>query len=136
MLVADTSGILAALNSNDSAHARVRAALEREVGRIIVPELVLAEVDYLTLKHLGQDAEEAFIEDVLAGAWSREPLLDGDLRRALEVIRHHAEHEVGLVDSTIVATAERLRVTRVLTLDRRHFSMFRWWGKKAPTIVP
>jgi predicted nucleic acid-binding protein len=136
VLVADTSGVLAALNADDAAHERVRVTLEREVGRIVVPALVLAEVAYLALKHLGQAAEEAFVEDVLAGAWSREPLLDSDLRRALEVLRRHAEHEVGLVDASIVATAERLRVTRVLTLDRRHFSMFRLWNKKAPTILP
>jgi predicted nucleic acid-binding protein len=136
VLVADTSGILAALNANDGAHERVRETLEREVGRIVVPELVLAEVDYLTLKHLGQAAAESFIEDVLAGGWSREPVLDADLRRALEVIRRHADQQVGLVDASIVATAERLRVTRILTLDRRHFSVFRLWNKKAPSILP
>ena len=136
MLVVDTSGILAALNSEDAAHERVRAILEREPGRLAVPELVLAEVDYLALKHLGQAAEEAFLEDVLAGAWSREPLPDTDLRRALEVIRRHADHQIGLVDASIVAVAERLRVTRILTLDRRHFAMFRLWNKRAPTIVP
>jgi predicted nucleic acid-binding protein len=136
LLIADTSAILASLNENDRAFQSVRAVLDNEKGRLVVPELVLAEVDYLTLRELGRQAEEAFLEDVLAGAWSREPLTDADLGRSLEVIRRYSEHEVGLVDASIVATAERLRVVRILTLDRRHFRTFRLWDRKSVTVVP
>jgi len=51
-LIADTSGLLAAINRRDAAHESVRRAIESET-LIVVPELVIAEVDYMLLSHLG-----------------------------------------------------------------------------------
>ncbi len=135
-LIADTSGILAAVNRGDAAHEAVRGVIDSERGALVVPELVIAEVDYLILRHLGRAAEEAFLEDVLAGAWAREPVRDEDMVRAVEVLKTYRDHDVGIVDALIVALAERLQIERVLTLDHRHFRSFRLWGRKSVNIVP
>ena len=135
-LIADTSGILAAANAGDAAHEAVREAIAAEPGTLIVPDLVIPEVDYLILRYLGRAAEEAFLEDVLAGAWAREPLRDEDMYRAFDVLKKYRDHDVGIVDAVIVAVAERLHVERILTLDHRHFRSFRLWGRKPVTIVP
>ncbi len=136
VLVADTSGILAAMNANDAAHASVRDALEKEVGALIVPDLVIAEVDYLVLKILGRVAEEAFLADLASGAWRREPFTDADLARVRALIRTYRAHDIGVVDASIIATAERLDADRILTLDRRHFRTLHLRGKWAPTLLP
>src|SRR5438477_532166 len=44
--------------------------------------------------------------------------------------------EIRLVDASIVAIAERLRVTRLLTADRRHFSLIRPRHCPALELVP
>jgi uncharacterized protein len=136
VLVADTSAIIASLNRADAAHLSVRAALEAERGRLVVVDYVIAEVDYLALKYLGRDAEEAFLDDVLAGGWSRKVALAGDIARVLELIRRFREHEIGIADAALLAVAERLNVRRILTLDRRHFSAFKFRDSKPLQLLP
>ena len=136
MLIVDTSGVLAALNRADSAHEAVRDAIEAEHGPLIVPELVIPEIDYLVLQHLGRKAERAFLADLLSGFWMREPLEEVDLVRAVALLKRYREHDIGIVDTSIVATAERLRSDRILTLDRRHFRTFRMRDRKSFTLLP
>ena len=72
MRIADTSAILVSLDATDPAHEAVKNVLESERGDLVIPELVIAEVDYLCMRDLGRDAEEALLADVLevAGAAS------------------------------------------------------------------
>jgi uncharacterized protein len=48
----------------------------------------------------------------------------------------YADSALGLVDASIIALAERPRITRVLTLDRRHFRFVRPRHCTAFEIVP
>lgn len=59
-----------------------------------------------------------------------------DLARCIELIEQYADSAIGLVDASLVAIAERLRIRRVLTLDRRHFLMFRPRHCDAFEVVP
>ena len=45
-----------------------------------------------------------------------------DLIRVNQIRRHYADLPLGFVDASIIALAERYRIQRVLTLDRRHLS--------------
>jgi len=135
-LIVDTSGVIASMNRNDAAHRSVSAALQAEAGPLILPVLVIAEVDYLALRYLGQRAEETFLEDVSQGAFAREELRDEDLDRGLEIIRRYSSHKIGIVDATLVALAERLNIDRVLTLDFRHFRTLKIRDRRPFTIVP
>jgi len=51
-----------------------------------------------------------------------EPLETEDITRAAMLVEKYSDLELGFVDATVVATAERLDATEVLTTDRRHFS--------------
>ena len=44
--------------------------------------------------------------------------------------------DVGFVDASIVATAERLRITAMATIDRRHFASIRPRHTAAFTLLP
>ena len=48
-----------------------------------------------------------------------------DLERVNQILEQYADSQLDFVDAVIVAIAERLRITRVLTLDRRDFSIMR-----------
>ena len=48
-----------------------------------------------------------------------------DLERVNQILEHYADSQLDFVDAVIVAIAERLRITRILTLDRRDFSIMR-----------
>lgn len=51
--------------------------------------------------------------------------LPADIARALELDARFGELDLGLVDGTVAAIAERRRVYRVLTTDRRDFGTIR-----------
>ncbi len=125
MILVDTSGLVALLDRGEREHERVQGALSDPAEPLVTIDLVLAEADYLILTRLGRSAERDFVEQLLDGVFLREPLSDGDLRRAHEIADRFHDHDLGLTDASLMAVAERLRARGVLTLDRRHFAPFR-----------
>ena len=127
-LVADTGAILAIYDADDKHHRRVLHAIKREKGPIIVPTAILAETDYLLRRFLGIEAEIDFVDGVLAGAYTLEPLTAPDLRRCRELISLYRNLDLGLADASVIATAERLAIRRILTVDERDFRIIRARG--------
>jgi len=107
-LVADSGALYALYDADDSHHAAVRQVLEAERGPIIVPTAILAEVDYLLREFLGVDAELDFLSGISEGAYTLETLTSVDLARCQELIALYRDLDLGLADSCIIATAERL----------------------------
>ena len=109
-LILDTGGWLMAL----AGRAPWSEAME-DAGRLFVPGLVLAEVDY----HLRHRRREMWriLDEVSSGEYAYEPPTTADLRRAIEIDRKFASAELGIVDASIAALAERLGIRRVLTTD-------------------
>ena len=48
-----------------------------------------------------------------------------DYLRCGEILRQYSDADLDFVDALIVAVAERLNITRLLTLDRRDFQIIR-----------
>lgn len=130
-LLLDTSGILVLLDRKHPLHPAAREVLQ---GQILVPITVLPEVDHLGRKHLGPEPVERFLRGLLRGEGVLLPLGARELERSLELMALHPE--VGFVDASLVALAERYRVRRVLTLDRRHFGRFRPKGLGYLEVLP
>lgn len=92
--------------------------------RLIVPSLILPEIDYLS-RRLPGGAMRAFMSSLLTQEFEYYELDLPDLQRANEIMNQYADANVGLVDAAVVAVAKRLNINRILTIDQRHFSMFR-----------
>lgn len=120
-IVADSGALYALYDADDANHAGVRRVLEGERGPIIIPTVILAELDYLLREFLGVDAELAFLEGVANGAYTLEPFSSADLARCRELIAGHRDLDLGLADTAVMATAERLGVRQILTVDERDF---------------
>jgi len=92
---------------------------------VIVPALVLAEVDYFLRENRG--AMRKLIAEIFdrTTRYEYELPLPSDIVRALEFDAKFKELNLGLVDGTVAALAERRRVYRVLTTDRRDFGTIR-----------
>lgn len=125
MIVLDTSGLLALLDRGEPDHARAMRAIAAHRGPLVAIDFVLAETDYLVLRRLGRRAERNFVDQLLQGVFLREPLAEADLRRAREIALRFGDQDIGLTDAAVMAVAERLGTSRVLTLDLRHFAPFR-----------
>lgn len=115
----DTGPLVAAIDRSDKHHSRCAALLERLEGRRLVPTTVLVEVCWLLEER--PDVEAAFLESVAAGEFELIAITDDDLLRMAELVRSYADLPLGAVDASVIAVAERLNLTDVATLDRRHF---------------
>jgi predicted nucleic acid-binding protein len=121
--IVDTGPLVAAADSDESPHAACLAVLERGDLIPVIPSLVIAEAGYLIGQRLGASGESKFLHEI--STWEIEPLTPADLRRSAELIARYADLGLGTTDAAVVATAERLGATTIITLDRRHFSVVR-----------
>ena len=120
----DTGFLPAVIDADDNLHSACTAALEAEPAPLL-PDVVLPELAYLILRELGYRALATFLRSVAAGELVQVKSIAQDLTRAAELLEKYADSRVDFVDCVIVALAERLNLTKVLTVDRRHFTLFR-----------
>ena len=107
------------VDADDRHHAASLDLLERHPGPLLVPILVVAEVAYLIATRLGVEPEVRFLGDLAAGTLIPEPVLAGDWLRVAELTARYGDLPLGTVDASVVATAERLEIAEIATLDRR-----------------
>lgn len=124
-VIADTGPLYALVDADDEWHERAVEWWRANREPIVVPVCVLPEVCYLLQARISLEAESAFIRAVAKGEFIVEPLEPEDITRAAMLMGKYADLGLGFVDATVIATAERLDVTEVLTADRRHFSAVR-----------
>lgn len=124
-LLIDTGFLYALLNRTEQNHERVLAVTQTIHEPVILPVPAITEVAYLLLRDVGSEAVADFVANLNATDLILESPQAADYVRAAEVIRKYADARVDFVDALIVAIAERLSITRILTLDVRHFAMFR-----------
>jgi predicted nucleic acid-binding protein len=126
-IVADTGGLLRALASTKSGKASFPEFEEAltTASAVIVPGLVLAEVDYFLREN--RTAMRKLVAEIFdpGTRYEYELPLPTDIIRALELDARFKELGIGLVDGTVAAVAERRKVYRVLTTDRRDFGAIR-----------
>lgn len=90
-----------------------------------MPTLVITEVAYLAETRLGSEAEVRLLGDLAAGTLSVEPVAASDWLRIAELVARYRDLPLGTVDASVVAAAERMDITEIATLDRRHFGVVR-----------
>lgn len=98
----------------------------RLAGReLLVPPPVVAEVAFM-LDKLGRTrAEAAFVRAIGRRDFVLAELSAHDFVRIGELIEQYADLRLGTTDASVIALAERLNISEVATLDRRHFTVVR-----------
>ena len=87
---------------------------------LVVPDTVAVEVDYFVRSRLGAMPARHFLRALADGAHSLAFLTPGLLRRAVEIDAQYADLDLGLVDASVMAIAERHDLP-ILTFDFAHF---------------
>jgi uncharacterized protein len=135
-LILDTSALLAALDGADPDHGPCAELIGGAGENLIVPALVLAELDYWCHKRLTAKVWLAFLEDVLGGAYEVASPTHGDLERCQALQHTYADLEVGVVDASVLALVERMGEPKLATLDHRHFGTMRPQHVGALELLP
>lgn len=124
-ILIDTSILVAATYSKDSNHQAARKFLTTHAREIrIVSAPVLVELFFLIRARMDYGQAITAVDATIA-AFKIEPLISVDFKRMTQIMRLYQSAELDYVDTSVVALAERLNITRVATFDRRDFVIFR-----------
>lgn len=121
----DTGAVYAIADRRDSWHERVDHFVRTTREELFVPVSVIPEACYLLHAHLSPKAELTFVSACASGEVKVKNLVHRDLVRVGEILAQYADAKLGFVDASVMALAERLDIERILTVDRRDFSLFR-----------
>ena len=135
-LICDTGPLYAAMDRADQDHDACARLLETTHEQVIVPSPVLMELDWLAGQRLHPDAFLSFLADLEASRLRIVDVQAQDYRRVIELLDRYRDLPLGFVDAAVLAVVERLKETKLATLDRRHFSIVRPRHAPALRLIP
>jgi predicted nucleic acid-binding protein len=137
LILIDTGVILAVADASDVDHERCEDLLgDYRPEELLVPATVIVESSWLIEDRLGPRAEAAFLRAIVSHELKRVDLADRYWERIAELVETYSDLRLGLVDASIVALAERLRVTTIATLNHRDFTVVRPAHVQAFDLLP
>jgi predicted nucleic acid-binding protein len=118
----DASPLIALFDTSDEAHERCVAALGAFPGTFITTWPVLTEALHFIDRPRDRNLLWNF---VLSDVVRLHDIPATDLGRIRLLMEQYADLPMDFADASLVIAAERLKVFRVFTLDRRGFGVFR-----------
>ena len=85
---------------------------------------------------MGPQAEVTFLKSSGEDGFHIAELEDQDIQRMAELVETYVDLPLGIVDAAVITIAERLRLTEIATLDRRHFMVVRPRHTTAFVLLP
>ena len=122
-VLVDAGPLVALLDRSDSDHASCQETLGSLRGFLGTVWPVLTEAMYLLRGY--PMAQEALWEMIEVGAVEMLPLTVDDIPRMKELMRKYRDLPMDLADAALVRVAEREKLRRIFTLDRRDFQIYR-----------
>ena len=122
-VLVDAGPLVALLDRSDSDHASCQQTLISLTGSLGTVWPVLTEAMYLLRGY--PVAQEALWEMIETGAVELLPLGRDDVPRMKELMRKYRDLPMDLADAALVRVAEREKLRRIFTLDRRDFQIYR-----------
>jgi predicted nucleic acid-binding protein len=116
----DTGIVYALADRDDDWHARAVAYVRGLREPVFTTVTVIPEAAYLIRDRLGRKAEQSLVRSIADRELDVEDLNDRDWQRVAELMAKYPD--IGFVDASVIAVAERLRLTAIATTDRRHFA--------------
>jgi predicted nucleic acid-binding protein len=123
MILVDTGPLVALIHQDDNEHRICKETFLTFSEPLGTVWPVLTEAMYL-LSFLWE-GQNALWEMIQAGAVEILPLGSDDVARMRELMRKYRDLPMDLADAALVRVAERERLRRIFTLDRRDFQIYR-----------
>jgi len=126
MILADTGFFIALGNNGDRYHSRAIQVISTLREPLITTYPVITETSYLLARDAGLSVQFEFLTEVANGTFPVFDFQRQHLSRMVELMRRYANLPMDLADASLVVLAEHLGHGRILTCDRRDFSIYRW----------
>ncbi|MGD1865976.1 MAG: type II toxin-antitoxin system VapC family toxin [Phormidesmis sp.] len=122
MIIVDTGVFVALFDKSDTHHSRVKGFFARLQEPLITTLPVITETCYL----LNQYNKCNFLKTIDAGAVELFALKPHHFKRVLALSEQYADLPIDFADASLIVLAEALCHGRIITVDRRDFSVYRW----------
>ncbi|MCY7376449.1 MAG: PIN domain-containing protein [Pyrinomonadaceae bacterium] len=132
----DTGFWYASIDESDQHYAKVAPVADKIREIVVLPIPVITETAYLISRNKNVEALAIFSEGLARTLFQLEAPTAEDYLRTAEILRKYDDANIDFVDACIVAIAERLSITKILTVDRRHFGIFKPRHCAAFEILP
>lgn len=134
MILADAGPLVALLHADDRHHAACVDAYRSFTEPMATVWPAFTEAMYLLgFSSQAQDALWGFVEE---RALLFLPLGETDVARMRQLMEQYQNLPMDLADAALVRVAERERLRRIFTLDRRDFSVYRPQGLDGFELLP
>lgn len=136
MIIVDTGFWLAIANKNDSLHPLAKKQFQKLINQqFITTWCVVTETCYLLQKRVGIDVPKTFIHKISTGELQVFNLKTKHCQRIEELMQKYRDLPMDLADASLVVLAETIKENRILTTDRRDFSVYRWLNNQTFDIL-
>ena len=122
-ILVDAGPLVALLHRDDQQHQKCVDALTQLRDPLVTVWPAITEAMYLL--NFSWQAQDALWELVLEETVQLLPLEADDHQRMRELMRKYRTLPMDLADAALVSVAERERIRRIFTLDRRGFLVYR-----------
>ena len=133
-LLVDTGPIVAFFDRNDPYHEACKRCARELSGRVFTCWPVITEACYL-LRHR-PDLVDALLEACHDGIYEILPLTAVDIPEIGGTLSKYRDQQIDLADACLVHLANREKIDVVMTVDVRHFSLFRTAAGRPLTLLP
>ena len=123
MILVDAGPLIALIHEDDNEHKHCReafATMDEPLGTVWP-----AVEEAMHLLSFSSRAQEALWDMIETGAVEILPVGIDDVPRMKELMRKYRDLPMDLADATLVRVAERERLRRIFTLDRRDFQIYK-----------
>lgn len=122
-VLVDAGPLVALLDRSDPHHRECRTTLESLRASLVTVWPVLTEAMYLL--DFSWEAQHALFEMITSRVLDVMPLGAPDVPRLRDLMWKYRDLPMDLADAALVRIAERERILRIFTLDRRDFTVYR-----------
>lgn len=134
MILTDAGPLVALIHRDDRFHITCRDTFRALDEPLVTVWPAFTEAMYLLA--FSRRAQDALWELIEREVLRLLPLDEHDAPRMRELMETYHDLPMDLADAALVRVAERDRLARVFTLDRRHFDVYRPAGISRFEIVP
>ena len=136
MTLTDTGPLVALINKNDPNHRRCFDATKRlPAGPLVTTWPCFTEAMYLVFQAGGYSAQAELWRWWTAGRLVLHDLTGDEMNRMAVVMDKYKDRPMDLADASLIATAERLGMQRIFTLDS-DFHIYRLMDGSALECLP
>lgn len=126
MIIVDTGAFVALFHRRDRFHPTARQVFGISPEQLITTYPVISETCYLLSQQANLTTAQTFLQGMANEIAQIFPLQLSHLKRMIVLMKKYEDLPMDFADASLVVLAEELGHGRILTLDRRDFSVYRW----------